>query len=57
MWKWFLIGAVLGMAQLLIQLRNKPINFGHPAAIFAVSALIGAVIYGTILWLIFGVIF
>ena len=45
------------MAQLLIQLRNKPIDFGHPAAIFAVSALIGAVIYGTILWLIFGVIF
>ena len=57
MWKWFLIGAVLGMAQLLLQLRNKPIDFGHPAAIFAVSALIGAVIYGTILWLIFGVIF
>ena len=57
MWKWFLIGAALGMAQLLVQLRNKPIEFGHPAAIFAVSALIGAVIYGTILWLIFDVVF
>jgi hypothetical protein len=45
------------MAQLLVQLRSKPIEFGRPAAIFAVSALIGAVIYGTILWLIFDVVF
>lgn len=57
MWKWLLIGAALGMVQTLVQLRSKPIDVVHPAAIFAVSALIGAVIYGTILWLIFDVIF
>jgi len=57
MWKWLLIGAAMGMVQTLVQLRSKPIDVVHPAAIFAVSALIGAVIYGTILWLIFDVIF
>jgi hypothetical protein len=57
MWKWFAIGAVLGIVQLLFQLRSKPIDVIHPAAIFAVSALFGAVIYGTILWLVFDVIF
>ena len=57
MWKWFAIGAVLGIVQLIFQLRSKPIDVIHPAAIFAVSALFGAVIYGTILWLIFDVIF
>lgn len=49
---WFLIGAGLGVVQMGVSLVRKPISMGHPIQGFAVAAILGAAIYGTILWLV-----
>lgn len=52
--EWAAIGAVLGMVQMAISLLRRPIFGGHPIQGFLTVAILGALIYGTILWLIFG---
>lgn len=51
---WFIAGGFLGAGQMALSLMRKPISGGHPIQGFAVAALLGAAIYGTILWLVFG---
>jgi hypothetical protein len=49
---WFVIGAILGCLQLLWSLQRRSSPMDHPVAGIATSAIFGAVVYGTILWLI-----
>ncbi len=56
MW-WFVLGAVLGVVQLVVRLHREPPEADNLLVGVLVSALLGAALYGTILWLIFGVIF
>jgi hypothetical protein len=51
-WIAFVIGAFLGCASLGWSLFKRPINGGHPIQAFAVAAIIGGAVLGTILWLI-----
>lgn len=51
---YFLIGALLGMAQMLWRFIRTPFDMSYPVQGFAFSAAIGAASYGTILWLILG---
>jgi len=49
---WFAIGGVLGMAQLGVSLIRRPTTMGHPIQGFVAAAILGALIYGGILWLL-----
>lgn len=51
---WFIIGAALGMASLGFSLLRKPMAGDYPIQGFATAAVLGAAIFGTVLWLIFG---
>jgi hypothetical protein len=56
MW-YFIIGALLGLAQLI--LRN-PLRFfyaNHPVQGALASSVLGAAVYGTILWMIGSLVF
>jgi len=58
MW-WFLLGALLGVVQLVVRLYREPMPPEIDSLLvgFILAALLGTVIYGTLLWLVFGVIF
>ncbi|MDX1059448.1 hypothetical protein GOL74_25480 [Sinorhizobium medicae] len=51
---YFFIGALIGMGQMLWRFIRQPFHMDYPVQGFAFSAALGAVSYGTILWLIFG---
>lgn len=51
-WVAFAIGAFLGCVSLGWSLIKRPIYGGHPIQGFATSAVIGGLVYGTIIWLI-----
>ncbi|MDW9638489.1 hypothetical protein [Sinorhizobium meliloti] len=51
---YFVIGALIGMGQMLWRFIRKPFDMNYPVQGFAFSAALGAASYGTILWLIFG---
>ncbi len=58
MW-WFLLGAVLGMVQLIVRLYREPMPPEIDSLLvgFLLAAVFGTIIYGTLLWLVFSVIF
>ena len=56
MW-WFLLGAVLGVVQLVVRFYREPPDADNLWIGFLVAAVMGAGLYGTILWLVFSVIF
>jgi len=58
MW-WFLLGALLGVVQLIVRLYREPMPPEIDSLLvgFLLAALLGTVIYGTLLWLVFSVIF
>lgn len=49
---WFLIGAALGCLQLGISVSKKAEPLEHPVRGYLISAVFGAAVYGTILWLL-----
>jgi hypothetical protein len=54
---WFAIGATIGMGSLLSSLIKRPIQARSPIDAvggFAVSGGLGALVFGTPLWLLFG---
>ena len=51
---WFAVGGIVGAAQLGWSLARRPIIGGHPFQAFAFAIVAGGLVYGTILWLIFG---
>lgn len=50
---WFAIGAALGAFQFAVSLARRPVQGGHPVQAFVLVAILGAAVYGTVLWLIF----
>ena len=50
---WFIIGGVLGALQLAVSLARRDWRSESPPLFIGFGALIGASVYGTILWLIF----
>lgn len=50
---WFAIGAALGALQFAVSLARRPVQGGHPVQAFVLVAILGAAVYGTVLWLIF----
>lgn len=59
---WFGIGAGLAVLQVVISLVRRPNRGlipmlqggGYPIQAFLFTAVLGAAVYGTVLWLIFG---
>ncbi len=51
-WTAFAIGALLGCISLGWSLFKRPIYGGHPIQGFATSALVGGLVFGTIIWLV-----
>ena len=50
---WFAIGAVLGALQLGLPILLGKRQVQGPVVFVSVGAILGALVYGTILWLIF----
>jgi hypothetical protein len=51
-WVAFVIGALVGCATLGWSLLKRPIYDGHPIQGFAFAAVVGGLVFGTIIWLI-----
>ncbi|MFU0505842.1 hypothetical protein [Pseudaminobacter sp. NGMCC 1.201702] len=49
---WFIVGAALGLAQLIINLVRKPISGEYATQAFGTAVVLGAAVYGTTLWLV-----
>ena len=49
---WFAMGAVLGAIQLGLPILRKKRQVEGPFVFIGVGAILGALVYGTILWLI-----
>jgi hypothetical protein len=49
---WFIIGPALGCLHLFVSVTRNPINWNHPVQAFAFAAVLGALGYGTALWLL-----
>jgi hypothetical protein len=58
MW-WFVLGALLGVIQLVVRFYREPPppEANNLLVGFVLSAVLGAVLYGSILWLVFSLIF
>lgn len=54
---WFLIGAGLGVLQMVISLIRRPVTGGHPIQGLVTAAVLGALVWGTLLWLVSTFIF
>ncbi|WP_157813645.1 hypothetical protein [Sinorhizobium meliloti] len=54
---WFVCGAGLGVLQMAASFVRRPFPMNHPIQGFAASALLGALIYGTILWMLVNFVF
>lgn len=50
---WFVIGGILGAIQLAISLARRNWESEGPALFITFGAILGAGVYGTILWAIF----
>lgn len=48
----FIIGAVLGIIQFAVRIARHRISGDYPFQAFAVMALIGGGVYGTVIWLL-----
>jgi hypothetical protein len=48
---WFIYGAIIGCLQLAWSIWRYPVPVNYPLQGFVVSALAGAAIYGSLLWL------
>lgn len=61
-WVWFLVGASIGVVQTAISMARTPTQAagifqnGHPIQGFLFAAFLGAAAYGTILWVVFGLL-
>lgn len=51
---YFAIGAGVGLLQMSIRVIRRPTTLQYPIQGFLMAGALGAVIYGTILWLMFG---
>ncbi len=49
---WFVIGAALGALQLGLPILRKKREVEVPVIFISVGAILGTLVYGTILWLI-----
>ncbi|MDE3811574.1 hypothetical protein I7I49_14955 [Sinorhizobium meliloti] len=54
---WYVSGAGLGVLQMAVSLFRRPSTMDYPIQGFAVAALLGALIYGTILWMLANFVF
>ncbi|MDX0469933.1 hypothetical protein [Sinorhizobium meliloti] len=54
---WFVSGAGLGVLQMAVSLIRRPTTLEHPIQGFAATAVLGALIYGTILWMLANLVF
>lgn len=50
---WFILGAALGVAKRVWSLVRHPMHIERPLQEFVIAAVFGALVPGTILWLIF----
>jgi hypothetical protein len=61
-WGWYLIGGGLGLAQQLVRWARNPqvaqsdITHGHPIQGLLAVFFFGALIFGTLLWVVFGLV-
>ena len=51
-WFWYAVGAVLGALQLGLPILRGTREVAMPVLFVAVGAALGALVYGTLLWLI-----
>lgn len=49
---WYLVGAVLGCLQVALWPVRRLERLGRPALTYAAAALLGALIYGNVLWML-----
>lgn len=54
---WFVSGAGLGVLHMAASFVRRPSTMYHPIQGFATAAILGAVIYGTILWVLANFVF
>lgn len=54
---WFVSGAGLGVLQMAVSWLRRPTTMEHPFQGFAAAAVLGALIYGTILWMLANFVF
>lgn len=50
---WFVIGALIGLGQIVYRLLRNSTHVEYLFQGLAVSAVLGAVVYGSILWMVF----
>lgn len=53
MWR-FLVGGAIGTVLVAISLIRPPISMSHPIQGLAFGSVLGTLVFGTPLWLIFG---
>jgi hypothetical protein len=54
---WFIVGAAIGCIQVALRFLPRRIYLNHPIQGFLFAAAMGAVVYGTVLWLLAKLIF
>lgn len=54
---WFVSGAGLGVLQMAASYIRRPFTMDYPIQGFAAAAFLGAVVYGTILWMLANLVF
>ncbi|MFL1875700.1 hypothetical protein ACIKT0_10955 [Hansschlegelia beijingensis] len=51
-WIAFAIGAGFGFLQAVVGVIRKPLPMNHPVQGLSVAAVVGGLVYGTLIWLV-----